>query len=328
MFNAVSVEFHEVIDEKAEQEGYYVSSKSLVICDQEEGYAAAFAVFLMRKKELAFQVQVCNSLSQVQTILCEHSIDVLVVGGNYPVSERKGLRAGNVFVLSESGKTETNSDETLIYKYQSGEILLAEIIRKCSEENRTEDLYFRKAKTKNSRIIGIFSPVHRSGKTGYGLKLGQELAVSKNVLYLNLEIYGGIGGYFPEEGHTLADVLYYSRQEKQNLGVILTTLVEHMGPLDYLLPVRVSEDIRTVTLEEWVSLLGQIEEQSIYDVLILDLDEGLKDVYELLRNCTEIIVPTVKDVLAKAKLLQMEEELHFLGFDDVKKKMVKKELIS
>ena len=63
-------------------------------------------------------------------------------------------------------------------------------------------------------------------------------------------------------------------------------------------------------------------------MLILDLDEGLKDVYELLRNCTEIIVPTVKDVLAKAKLLQMEEELHFLGFDDVKKKMVKKELIS
>ncbi len=305
-----------------------MSSRSLVICDNEEGYAAAFAVFLMRKKELAFQVQVCDGPSQVQTILREHPVDVLLIGENYSVSERKGLRAGNVFVLSESGKTETNADETLMYKYQSGEMLLAEILRKCSEENKTGDLYFRTAKTKESRIIGIFSPVHRSGKTGYGLKLGQELAVSKNVLYLNMEIYGGIGGYFPEDGHTLADALYYSRQENRNLGVILTTLVEHMGALDYLLPVRVSEDIRTVTLEEWSSLLGQIEEQSIYDVLILDLDEGLRDIYGLLRSCTEILVPTVKNVLAEAKLRQMEEELHLLGFDDVRKKMVKKVLIS
>lgn len=305
-----------------------MGSRSLVICDNEEGYAAAFAVFLMRKKELAFQVQVCDGPSQVQTILREHPVDVLLIGENYSVSERKGLRAGNVFVLSESGKTETNADETLMYKYQSGEMLLAEILRKCSEENKTGDLYFRTAKTKESRIIGIFSPVHRSGKTGYGLKLGQELAVSKNVLYLNMEIYGGIGGYFPEDGHTLADALYYSRQENRNLGVILTTLVEHMGALDYLLPVRVSEDIRTVTLEEWSSLLGQIEEQSIYDVLILDLDEGLRDIYGLLRSCTEILVPTVKNVLAEAKLRQMEEELHLLGFDDVRKKMVKKVLIS
>lgn len=304
-----------------------MSSRSFVICDREEGYAAAFAMFLMKKKEFAFQVQVCNGLSQVQAILQEHPIDVLLIGGNYPINERKGLRAGNVFVLSESGNAETNSDETAVFKYQSGEVLLSEIICKCSQKNEAEDMYFRGVKTKNFKIIGIFSPVHRSGKTSYGLRLGQELAASENVLYLNMEIYGGIGGHFPKEGHTLADALYYSRQENRNLGVILSTLVEHMGVLDYLLPVRVSEDIRMVALEEWVSLLRQIEEQSIYDVLILDLDEGLRDVYGLLRVCTEIFVPVVKDSLATAKLMQLEDELHLLGFDDVKKKMVKKELI-
>lgn len=324
MFDAISAVIHVVIDEAVEQEGYYVSSRSLVICDQEEGYAAAFAIFLMKKKELAFQVQVCNGLSQVQAILRDHPIDILLINGNYPANERKGLGAGNVFILAESGKTETNSDETAVYKYQSGEALLAEIIRKCSEEE-TGDLYFRRVKTKDFQIIGIFSPVHRSGRTGYGLRLGQEIAVSRNVLYLNMEIYGGIGGHFPEGGHTLGDVLYYLRQEKRNLGVILTTLVEHMGAMDYLLPVKVSEDIKVVTLEEWIGMLRQIEEQSIYDVLILDLDEGLRNVYGLLRICTEIHVPVIKDPLAEAKLLQMEEELHLLGFDDVKKRMVRKE---
>lgn len=302
-----------------------MSNKNLVICDREEGYAEAFAVFLMKRKELAFQVQVCDGITQAQTVMQERPIDILLIGSAYPAAERRKLKAGKVFLLSGSGKTEADDGETVVYKYQSGEAILAEIIRECSEEEDGDSLFIRAVKTGKIRIIGIFSPVHRIGKTGYGLKLGQELAASGNVLYLNMELYGGIGGHFPEEGRTLADILYYARQESRNISLILTTLVEHMGGLDYLLPARVSEDIRSVTAEEWTGLVRQITEQSIYDVVILDIDEGVKGVYDLLRVCTEIHVLTARDTSAKAKLLQMEEELHLLGYDDVKKKMVKKE---
>ncbi len=301
-----------------------MSSKSFVICDSEEKYASRFAVFLTKKKELAFQVQVCNGIPQVLEIIKEHPVDILLVGSSYPAAERRKLKARKIFLLTESGKTEKNDGENAVYRYQSGEMILAEIIRKCSEEEN-DGLFLQTVKTKKVRIIGVFSPVSRSGKTSYGLKMGQELAVSENVLYLNMEIYGGIGGYFPEEGHTLADVLYYSRQESKNIGLILTTLVKHMGTLDYLLPVKVSEDIKSVTLDEWIGLLHQIVEQSIYDVVILDIDEGLKDVYGLLRACTEIHVLTAGDTTARAKLRQMDEELHLLGYEDVRKKMIIKE---
>ncbi len=302
-----------------------MSNRNLVICDREEGYAEAFAVFLMKRKELAFQVQVCGGIAQVQTVMQERPIDILLIGGAYPAAERRKLKAGKVFLLTGSGKTEADEGEIEVYKYQSGEAILAEIIRECSEEEDGDGLFIRTVKAGKMRIIGIFSPVHRSGKTGYGLKLGRELAVSGNVLYLNMELYGGIGGYFPREGRTLADILYYARQESRNIGLVLTTLVEHMDGLDYLLPARVSEDVRSVMPEEWVGLIRQIAEQSIYDVVILDIDEGLKGVYDLLRVCTEIHVPEAKDRIAKAKILQMEEELHLLGYDDVKKRMVKKE---
>lgn len=302
-----------------------MSSKNVVICDQEEGYAEAFAVFLMRRKELAFQVQVCDGIIQAQAVMQERPIDILLIGDSYPAAERRKFEAGKIFLLTGSGKTEADDGETTVYKYQSGEAILAEIIRGCTEEEGEDSLFIRTVKAGKIRIIGLFSPVHRIGKTGYGLKLGQELAVSENVLYLNMEIYGGIGGYFPEEGHTLTDILYYAGQESRNIGLVLTTLVEHMGGMDYLLPARVSEDVRTVTDKEWGELIRQIAEQSIYDVVILDIDEGLKGVYELLRVCTEVHVLTAKDAMAKAKLRQMEEELHLLGYDDVKKKMVKKE---
>lgn len=303
-----------------------MSSKSLVICDREEKFTAAFAAFLMKKKELAFQVQICNGLSQMSAIRQKDPVDVLVINGNYPAQERAKIPASHVFVLAESENVTENPGEVVIYKYQSAEIILAEIIRRCTEENDSEGIFFCTGKTKECRIIGIFSPIHRCGKTSYGLKLGKELAESYNVLYLNMELYGGIGGYFPEQGHTLEDALYYSRQESQNLGVMIAALVNHMGHLDYLLPARVSENLKMVALEEWLNLIRQIVAQSIYDVLLLDVDEGLRDVYGILRVCTEIQVPIVAGEVAKAKIMQMEEELRLLGYEDVMRKMQKKEL--
>ena len=64
--------------------------------------------------------------------------------------------------------------------------------------------------------------------------------------------------------------------------------------------------------------MEQIAEQSIYEVLILDIDEGIRGVYELLRMCTEIHVAVIKEEVAQAKLFQFEEELHLMGYDDVK----------
>ena len=113
-----------------------------------------------------------------------------------------------------------------------------------------------------------------------------------------------------------------------NMGFLaaLAGMVKHMGPLDYLLPMRMSEDLKAVEIEEWTGFVEQIAEQSIYEVLILDIDEGIRGVYELLRMCTEIHVAVIKEEVAQAKLFQFEEELHLMGYDDVKQKMVKKEL--
>ncbi len=117
-----------------------MSNRNLVICDREEGYAEALAVFLMRRKELAFQVQVCGDIAQAQTVLQERPIDILLIGGAFPAAERRRLKAGKVFLLTGSGKTEADDGETVVYKYQSGEAILAEVIRKCSEEEDGDSL--------------------------------------------------------------------------------------------------------------------------------------------------------------------------------------------
>ena len=66
-------------------------------------------------------------------------------------------------------------------------------------------------KTRGS-LIGVYSPIHRIGKTKYALELGKELAEKGPVLYLNLEEYAGGEHYFSkEQEQNLGDLLYYVR---------------------------------------------------------------------------------------------------------------------
>lgn len=300
-------------------------ASSFVICDKEEGYASALAAFLMQKKELAFQIQVVTSPEQAEEFLEEKPVDILVIHEGWPREERKKFRAGSVFVLTESDRGEAGPGETALYRYQSADALLAQMVQNSGPGLRTAGELFLQKRRQDVRVIGIFSPVHRTGRTRYALKLGREIGSASHTLYLNLELYGGIGGYFPEEGNTLADALYYSRMEGRDLGWMLASMVSHMGPLDYLLPARVSEDLKAVPGKDFQRLISQIVTEGMYEVVILDLDEGIRDVYGLLRMCTEIHMPVPSDRIAEAKIFQFEEELHLLGYDDVKQKIRKKE---
>ena len=80
-------------------------------------------------------------------------------------------------------------------------------------------------------VIGVYSPVHRIGKTRFSIRLGKQLSFSIRlgkqlsqkfpVLYLNLEGNAGGGYYFPEDpGQDIGDLLYYMRQVSQTGWII------------------------------------------------------------------------------------------------------------
>ena len=283
-----------------------MKSRNLVVCDTEEEYAKALAMFFMRKKELMLQVHVCSSVGHAEALGKELRADILLAAAECAGEVQEKVRAEKVFVLSTGRKSAEKAEYLALYKYQSGEKMLSCIIQECAELFDAEDMSQGMSGNKKQKIIGVFSPVHRIGKTEYALKLGEKLAETENVLYLNLEVFAGIGGHFKQEGQTLADVLYYARQEKGNLGLMLTTLVCHRGNLDYVLPVPISEDLKEVHGSEWALLVNKILEQSIYETIVLDIGDGIPELYQLLKSCAEVHMPVLEDDYSKAKLLQFE----------------------
>lgn len=300
-----------------------MKSKNLVVCDTEEEYAKALAMFFMRKKELMLQVHVCSSVSHAEDLGEKIRTDILLVADEYAGKVQEKVKAEKVFVLSTGDRIKESVQFPVLYKYQSGEQMLSVIIRECAEIFESGDMLQSISGNKKKKIIGVFSPVHRIGKTAYALKHGEQLAESENVLYLNLEIFAGLGGHFQQGGQTMADVLYYARQEKANLGLVLSTLVHHRGNLDYVQPVPVSEDMKEIRGSEWAMLMKKILEQSIYETLILDISDGIPELYALLKICTEIHLPVLEDEYSRAKLSQFEHELSLLGQEDVLKKVIR-----
>ena len=298
-----------------------MKSRNLVVCDTEEEYAKALAMFFMRKKELMLQVHVCSSVGHAEALGKELRADILLAAAECAGEVQEKVRAEKVFVLSTGRKSAEKAEYPALYKYQSGEKMLSCIIQECAE---LFDMSQGMSGNKKQKIIGVFSPVHRIGKTEYALKLGEKLAETENVLYLNLEVFAGIGGHFKQEGQTLADVLYYARQEKGNIGLMLTTLVCHRGNLDYVLPVPISEDLKEVHGSEWALLVNKILEQSIYETIVLDIGDGIPELYQLLKSCAEVHMPVLEDDYSKAKLLQFEREMNVLGQEDVLKRIVRK----
>lgn len=178
-------------------------------------------------------------------------------------------------------------------------------------------------------IIGVYSPVHRIGKTRFALRLGKQLSGTASVLYLNLEDYCGNLDSFPEKnGQTLEDLLYYMRQDNVNLGLKLSTMIGQIENLDYLAPIRHHQDLCSVRSSEWLELFDMLLEKSIYQVLILDLGDCIDGLYEILKHCSKVYTPYLEDPTAKAKLTQYEENLRSSGYSDVLKHTVRRRIRS
>ena len=141
----------------------------------------------------------------------------------------------------------------------------------------------------------------------------------------------------------LGDALYYTKQENSNFGLRLRMLVRTIDELDYIPPMPVSLDLKEVRWEEWKVLFKQIVEDSVYEVILLDIGESVQGLLKMLDLCDRIYMPVLEDDVSQEKLRQYEENLQrlqlerlmektymFIGLQDIENKMrqlVKEEVL-
>ena len=79
-------------------------------------------------------------------------------------------------------------------------------------------------------------------------------------------------------------------------------------------------DFISVSREEWIQLIGEIEKGSDYEYLILDLSDAVQGLFDILRLCDVVYTLSREDGFSAAKIAQYEDVLKKSNYEDIWKK--------
>ena len=295
------------------------------VCDLEVEYAYNFMDYMNQKKNIPFEVQAFTGPDVLCEYAREHPIEILLISGKAMCDAVKQLKVGMLVILSEGVHNPDLDQYPSVYKYQSSDSVIREVMS-CYGADKAPHQKSPVLK-RETRIIGIYSPIGRTQKTSFALTLGQVLAKDRAVLYLNLENFSGFDDLMEQSfEHTLSDLLYFTRQENVNLAYKMGGMIQSIQNLDFVPPALSPMDIQSTTYEEWAMLLDMIAMDSSYEYLILDLGDGVSDLFRILESCEQIYVPIRSDIISLSKLNQFEHLLATWGHDKLLERMNKVKL--
>ena len=287
-----------------------MNERNLVICDKELDYAKGLGENVLHHKEYCVRVYVCSAMEHVLQLSKEKQIHLLVVDEKYAYEDRNRVGAKQVFVLSRGKVSDLGTEEHAVKKYQCADSIIHKIFEIYTESTR--EAIYQIAGNKETKIIAVYSPIHRVGKTTFALELGKEYAKRRKTIYINMEEYAGFEGA-DQKARNLGDLLYYMKQGSDNFPMRLEELVLRKELLDYLLPMQMSLDLKEIRDEEWLSLLKQICENSAYERIILDIGEGVQGLFPILQLCHRIYMPILNEDNALRKRKKYESNLERLN---------------
>ncbi len=293
------------------------------VCDLDSSYACNLTDYLNEKRSTPFEVQAFTNVESLQEFAKDHPIELLLISTRAMCNEIRELSIGRIVILSEGERLQDlNLDQyPFVYKYQSSDQLICEVMEYYAETHPHTYLFPSVTKT---AIIGVYSPIARARKTSFALALGEILAETKQVLYLNLEEYSGFEDLFDIHYRAdITDLIYFARQKEDGLVFKLNSVIQSFHGLHYIPPAFFSADLRDVTGEEWMNFLQEIATYCEYDVILLDLGSQLDDLFGILQKCDKIYMPVQDDLMASAKLSQYEKVLEMMELQEIMEKTKK-----
>lgn len=315
-----------------------------VLCDVQADYAESLLRVLTERFRGIYRFHLFEDIEKASEFSHKVQVEVFVAAEEYGREERKKVAAVRRFLLCGTKGRSERSGEIPLFRYQPAERIM-KVIRESEKRVQTREVpengereESREGKERGEAhrkknltetavkgLIGIYSPVHRIGKTRFALRLGKQLSQKMPVLYLNLEGNAGGSFYFPENpGQDMGDLLYYMRQDGIDPGMKISTMAGQADGMDYIMPMGYEQDVKNVKKEEWLDILDTILDKCIYETVILDLGDCIDGLYDILRKCVKVYTLYIEEESALAKLEQYEDNLRASGYGDVLGRTVKR----
>lgn len=296
--------------------------KILAVYDSDPSFGERLADYVNQKETVPFTAMAFSSLDKLKSYGEEHSIEILLVD-----ESSRGLvediKAKQVMVLCDGELVEQKEAFPAIYKYQSGDCIMREVLASYCSRPMEPALALLGVR---AVVMGIYSPVNRCLKSSLALTIGQVAARKEAVLYINLEEYSGFSRLVSGEYRSdLSDVLYLYRQGEYN-WMRFKSMISNWGSMDYIPPVRYAEDLSQVSPEDMAQLIDRIARESGYDKIVVDVGQMGRGALPVLSVCDVVYMPVKEDCISTAKVEEFEEYLEEADDGSVREKIQKLKL--
>ncbi len=280
----------------------------LAIYDLESGYADSLMQYINQKQNMPFKTVAFTNKNALYEYLKEHHIDILLISVTDMENKLEDEDIEKIILLSNGKIFSEYIGYASIYKYQSSERIIREVLDYFVEVHNCENIVTNISQS--VEIVAVYSPVKRIGQTILSLTLGQILANDFTTLYINMEEFSAFDKIFHQsyEGD-LSDLMYFYKQSPDILPIKLKAIVNTIHQLDYIPPLVYSKDLRNIDTGGWVELIKSVAATGMYEKIVIDLSSVVADVFSILDICSKVYMPTINDMVSSMKISAFEEYL-------------------
>lgn len=283
-------------------------------------YGKALTKYLNDSKRIPMKTYLYSSFKDYINNDMGYKSEIMLLDSKL-YDENEELRdIGFLMLLSEDKLTKIENEKRFIMKYRSAEEIITRIMDIYDEScgNRLINI----ASTEH-KIIGVFSPINRCGKTIFSMLIAALKSNIDKTLLLSFEEYqGDLYGVISEKGPDLSDILYHYKQGNYS-WTKLSTCVRSIDNLDYISPARYSEDLYCLDMDEIKDLVIRMANDGEYKNIIIDFGTLGKRGIELFDICYKIYMPVLEDKTSVKKIEEFEYLLNLYNKPEYREKIEK-----
>lgn len=293
-----------------------MNKKVLAIYDSEERYAYGLMEYFEARPGLPFRIHVFTDGSKFEGYQNKDEIESLLISEKAYKEELERYNIPHIIILSESG-AQLNKTLHHINKYQSCDNIYKEVLQYYTEHSNISFSNLR-TNVKSMKVIGIYTPIGRCLQTTFAFTLGQLLSRDHKTLYLNFERYSGLSQMLKKQFDSdISDLMYYFECAKEKLAYRVDSIVENVNGLDFIPPAEVYQNLAGVRGDQWIELFMEMEKCTEYEYLILDMTDGMLDLWNVLRFCDVVYTISRGDNIALAKIAQYEKTIERTEYAEI-----------
>ena len=296
----------------------------IAIVDNDYRYAKNLADYINQGSKLPFKAMAYNSYGSYQGARKLYNTEILLISQEEYQKQKIDPDIKNLIILSSQGYIryanvkEREGKFFAVLKYISADDIVREILNIYKPE---KDERWLKIAGKQSKIIGIYSPIHRCGKTSAAVALSVIGNEYNKTLLISFEEYKGIlYEDLKYSDHDMSDVLYAYKQGNFSWDK-LSKIVYTVGNLNLIVPARYPEDISELSPKELYELVQSIASESEYDFLVIDFGVLGKRGIDILEMCSSIYMPILQDAASEKRIEEFYDYLIMIDREHIKDKI-------